>query len=353
MTNVVKISSHDELISSISHILGFTPRGMVCLAFGDGPTARLDIPESPEEMGEFVKTLTEVYLHRYHPGRVALVAYGEDGPGCVRALAALGGALVNSEVGGPEVGPMLWVNGEEWTEVLAGTRGTVDSGVRARIDAEFALMGGVMPAGRREDLVAAMQGDPTGVAEHMPAARAHALAMSVGGRLAELEWLGSRLDEFLGDQRTFSDVDAARVLSVIHHGWARDAAETRMTREAAGVFSGLWQDLVRRAPREVRDTPAALLALSSYLWGNGARAWVALDQVSGSHPLAELVAFAVEQAIDPRELERALQLAGSGALMQQAALRDAAERKRPGHDQNTHNVPGVHVTGPSSSAPGR
>ena len=55
MTNTLKISSHDELISSIPHTLGFTPRGMVCLAFGDGPTARLDIPESPEEMGEFLQ----------------------------------------------------------------------------------------------------------------------------------------------------------------------------------------------------------------------------------------------------------------------------------------------------------
>ena len=35
MTNMLKIRSHDELISSIPHTLGFTPRGMVCLAFGD------------------------------------------------------------------------------------------------------------------------------------------------------------------------------------------------------------------------------------------------------------------------------------------------------------------------------
>jgi hypothetical protein len=64
MTNVLKISSHDELISSIPHTLGFTPRGVVCLAFGDGPTARLDLPESPEEMGGFLQVLTDVYLRR-------------------------------------------------------------------------------------------------------------------------------------------------------------------------------------------------------------------------------------------------------------------------------------------------
>ena len=91
MTNVLKISSHDELIASIPHTLGFTPQGMVCLAFGGGPTARLDIPESPAEMEEFLQVLSDVYLHQHHPRRVALVAYGEDGPGCVQALAAFGG----------------------------------------------------------------------------------------------------------------------------------------------------------------------------------------------------------------------------------------------------------------------
>lgn len=190
MTNVLKISSHDELIAFIPHTLGFTPRGMVCLALGGGPTARLDIPESPDEMGEFVQVLSDVYLHQHHPRRVALVAYGEDGPGCVQALAALGEALVSGERRGPDVGPMLWVNGEEWTDVLEGTRGTVDPGARARIAAEFALLGRVMPVDRREDLAAAMQGDPTAVAQLLPVAKARVLHMDVAARRTEVDWLG-------------------------------------------------------------------------------------------------------------------------------------------------------------------
>src|SRR5688500_5526643 len=132
MTNVLKIGSHAELIASIPHTLGFTPQGMVCLAFGGGPTARLDIPESPEEMVEFLQVLSDIYLHQHHPRRVALVAYGDDGSACVQALAALGEALVSGEGRGPDVGPMLWVNGEEWTDVLDGTRGTVDPGAPRR-----------------------------------------------------------------------------------------------------------------------------------------------------------------------------------------------------------------------------
>ena len=112
-------------------------------------------------MGEFVRILSDVYLHQHHPRRVALVAYGEDGPGSVQALAALGEALVGGDGRGPDVGPMLWVNGEQWTDVLDGTRGTVDPGARAHMDAEFALLGRVMPVARREDLVATTQCDPT------------------------------------------------------------------------------------------------------------------------------------------------------------------------------------------------
>jgi hypothetical protein len=333
MTNVLKISSHDELVSSIPHTLGFTPQGMVCLAFGDGPTARLDIPESPEEMGEFLQALTDVYLHRHHPDRVALVAYGEDGRACVQALASLGEAL-------------------EWTDLLEGTRGTVDPGTRARIDAEFALMGRVMPVGRREDLAAAMQGDPTAVAEQLPAAEARALDMDRAARRSEVEWLGARLDQFRRDREYLSDGDAARVLAALHDSGARDAAVFSMSREDAPVFSEFWQDLVRRAPSEVRDSPATMLALSSFLEGKGAQAWTALDQLSESDPLADLLTAALEQAVDPREWDRAAP-AAAGALMQQAALRDTAAQERRAHDQDAHNAPGVNGAGPESSAPGR
>ena len=257
-------------------------------------------------MGEFLQALTDVYLHRHHPRRVALLAYGEDGRACVRALGALGEALVNGEVRGPDVGPMLWVNGEEWTDLLEGTRGTVEPGARARIDAEFALMGRVMPVGRREDLAAAMQGEPTAVAEHLPAAEARVLDMDAAALRAEVGWLGARLNQFRRSREYLSDGDAARVLAVLHDSCARDAAVFSMSREDAPVLSEFWQDLVRRTPSEVRDSPATMLALSSFLEGKGAQAWTALDQLSESDPLADLVVQALEQAVDPREWDRAV-----------------------------------------------
>jgi hypothetical protein len=176
--------------------------------------------------------------------------------------------------------------------------------------------------------------------------------MDVAARRAEVEWLGARLDQFRRDREYLSNGDAARVLAVLHDSAARDAAVFSMSREDAPVFSEFWQDLVRRAPSEVRDSPATMLALSSFLEGKGAQAWTALDQLSESDPLADLVAAALEQAVHPREWDRAVP-AAAGALMQQAALSDTFAQERRAHDQDASNAPGVNGAGQESSAPGR
>jgi hypothetical protein len=355
MTSSLKISSHAELIASIPHMLGFTPaESMVCLAIGDGPTTRLDLPGSPKEMGDWLRTLTDVYLNRHHPRRVALVAYGDEGRRCIEALAALGEALDRDEVRGPDVGPVLWVNGEQWTDLLEGTRGTVDPSARARIDAEFALRGRVMPAAGREDLATAMKGDPSNVAECLSTARERFGDLDDLGLRGEVEWFGAQLGRFHRDREYLSDVDAARVLVAISDTGIRDAAVLTMSREDAAISSELWQDLVRRAPAEVRDTPATLLALSSFLEGRGAQAWVALDQLSTNNRLGDLVAAALTHAVDPREWDKAVP-AAAGTLMQQAALRDTSAPGRRTHDQpaaETH-LPGSTDPDPFGPSVGR
>ena len=55
--------------------------------------------------------------------------------------------------------------------------------------------------------------------------------------------------------RDHADVDAARVLAVIHDSGARNVAEMRMTGENAPVYSEFWHDLVRRAWPERLGSP--------------------------------------------------------------------------------------------------
>ena len=60
-------------------------------------------------------------------------------------------------------------------------------------------------------------------------------------------------------------------------------------------------------PDEVRTAPASLLAFGSWLSGDGAMAWCALDHVPQGKPyaLGNLVATAIERGLHPREWEAA------------------------------------------------
>lgn len=349
MNDVLRVSSHDELIAFVPHALGFAPQGMVCLAIGGGPIARVDIPELDEHLDGFIDVLTEVYLHQHRPRQIALVAYGDDESTCHRALAALHTALTRSGRG-PQVGPVLWVDGDRWNDLIAGTTGTVSSSARTRMDAEFTLLGRRAPAETREQLAAALHGDPTDVSKLMPEATARLLGLDPTALRVEREWLGARVDTFVRDRELLSDHDAARVLAVLHDTGARDAVESRMSRDHAAALSDLWSDLVRRAPADVRDAPAVMLALSSYLGGNGAQAWIALDQMTGPHPLAEAVATALERAIDPRVLEQAFRAEATSALLQRAGLSVTPTQTHQSVHQR-QSTPGVER--PNSDQPGR
>jgi len=351
--NTITFRSHDDLISAVPHFLRFHPEGMVCVPLsGDGPVARLDLPPTPKEMEPFLQTLSDTYLRRHPTQRIALLAYGDNAKACIEALSELGDRLANGQHR-PDVDPVLWVNGDEWFDVLTGTSGTVDPSARARMDAEFALMGRVRPSGSRTDLAAALQGDPAPVAAHLAAAQERLKEMDLSGFNTEVEWLGSRLDKFTENRQPLSDVDAARTVAAIQSGTARDAVLIRLTRASAPVHTDLWRDLVRRSPEEVRDQAACILALSSYMDGDGGHAWVALDQIEGARPaLAEVVRTALEHAVRPEVLERMFHDPSRGsASMQQAVLRNQPTQGLRGHEHNNTSNRGIE--GPGSASPSR
>jgi hypothetical protein len=86
----------------------------------------------------------------------------------------------------------------------------------------------------------------------------------------------------------------------------RDALWEDMSRETATSHTALWTDLTRRAPDEVRTPAATLLAFSSWLGGNGAKAWCALDQIPDGPPysMASLVATVLQDGVNPAVWEQ-------------------------------------------------
>lgn len=343
------INSHGDLVAYVPNMLSFHPdNSMVCLSLDGGPSCRVDLPESPEDMSEFLDSLCDIYLRRHPARQVALLAFGQSGPDCLEALGALAEAL-SRHGRGPNLAAMLWVNGDEYFDVLEGTPGTVDPSSRLRMAAEFVARGKEQPTGRRSDLAAALQGDPAPVAVLLPRAAKRMALMDIAELHAETEWFATRLEVFLADRKPLSDAEAVRVLAALGEGGVRAAAEMRMTCADAAVHTEFWHDLVRRAPEEARAMPATMLALSAYLDGQGARARVALDQIAGERPpLANLVEGIVDQAVNPRELERVMRAAAAGTVMQQAALRDQVTHARKAHDTTNRGI-----DGPTTSAPGR
>ncbi|MDP3890109.1 DUF4192 family protein, partial [Nocardioides sp.] len=85
-----------------------------------------------------------------------------------------------------------------------------------------------------------------------------------------------------------------------------DALWEDMSRENSTSHMAIWTDLTRRGPDGVRAAPASMLGFASWLHGDGAKAWCALDQVPAERPysMAAIVASALQIGIHPRELER-------------------------------------------------
>lgn len=195
------------------------------------------------------------------------------------------------------------MDGSQWVSLTTGQGGGVDPEVVSRLAAEAVASGQTLPAASRDSLAAQLRGDPSGVAAHLPAAQQRATGIGTDpARLAaEARWITDTVARFVDHQHRLSDPAAARMLADLGHTALRDTAWVPMRRAHAAAHVALWTDLTRRAPAEVRTPVAGLLAFASWLSGDGAKAWVAIDQIPdpSSHRLAELVATALNNGVPP------------------------------------------------------
>ena len=152
---------------------------------------------------------------------------------------------------------------------------------------------------------------------------------------AEREWALHRLEEFLDDGTRLADRDAARLLVAVQTTSTRDALWEKMTLENSAAHQSLWVDMTRRAPDEVRAPAASLAAFASWLSGDGAKAWCALDEVptDQNYPMAAIVAGALEGALPPSEWESRRSLItglSAGLDLEGLDLEDLDESYTPG-----------------------
>ena len=297
------VQSPDELLAAVPHVLGFKPEeSIVLVPFRPGlPITRVNLPTNAADREEVWDALSGPYGRHARPGaRLAIVCFTQDRRSAELASQHLSNRL---ETVGITTHIRLWSDGERWREFNTGQTGLQTEATAERIAAATVLSGAAQPAANRASLAASVVGDREPITQLLPAARA-AAAVSTPG--AERDWALDRLEQFHTDGNRLSDGDGARMLVAMETIRTRDALWEDMSRENHTSHLALWNDLTRRAPDEVRAAPASMLGFASWLHGDGAKAWCALDQVPADRPysMAAIVASALQNGIHPREWDR-------------------------------------------------
>lgn len=345
MAQTLRIRTHDELIALIPHRLGFHPRdSIVVMTLGQEslPTVRVDIPYTPADRDEMLDAVVRPYAAHAPAGtNVAIVCLSDEPADAERASRYLAAGL---EDAGVNPALRLWANDDRWVDLDGGATGPRSTDAANRIDAAFVMGGVAGPAASRESMAASLVGDQKPVATALPEARDAARASDP---MSERDWALGRLGTFQADGNRLDNTDAARMLLGIGSVKARDALWEDMSRDNAHTHVALWSDLTARAPDDVRTPAATMLAFSSWLSGDGAKAWCALDQIPDgqrSYPMAQLVAGVLQLGAHPDQWDQA-RASGPGSA--------TTDRSSPGQRHERNNIPGQNQNRPGPAAPGR
>lgn len=332
----LSVGNPDELLAAIPHLLGFTPEeSIVFLPLQSGlPVARVDIPRTARDRETVWGSIRDVF-NRYAVPATSI------GIVCVTADRWLGEQVAEdftARLDSIDIATRVrvWADGMQWRDLDSGVTGRQSEAARERVAALTVMNGRVQPAASRDSLAMSLVGDRAPVANVL--AEVRAVAAETTPR-AEGTWALGRVKQFQADGVRLTDVEAARLLLAVDSTPTRDSVWRGMSRANVSSHVALWTDLTRRAPDEVRAAPASLLGFASWLSGDGAKAWCALDQVPPGkpYPLAGLVATAVQRGVHPREWEAATSRAtersvghapGLDAL--QSSVRQSPARPAPG-----------------------
>lgn len=350
----VQLSDPGEVAASVPHLLGFRPRESVVAISLTGPsghrvglTARADIP--PKAHAAAVAAMLVRSLRSDHARGVLLVVVSDvdddhselpaalSHRGLVREVAAaftaadilVRDALLVREgrwwsydcphrCCAPEAGTLL-PEGVSELEVAAVATGNVVEPDRAALGRRIAPPAD--PAGR--DAMAAIC---IGVAREsvdrmLSAGKEAASAQSWAVVKAALARCRPGAP---GARERLSDREIAGIVCGVRDPVVRDRALTLALGGDADAAEQLWTECTRRAPMPLDVVPATLLAVSTWLRGDGAMADVALSRALAGDPgyaLARLLREALAVCVPPSELR---------ALLQQAARAPAGPPDR--HD---------------------
>jgi hypothetical protein len=332
----VRLSDLGELAASIPHLLGFRPHESVLLVSLTDPaggrvglTVRADIPPA-EHTGAVAGVLTRGVLTD-RPGGVLLAVVSESPdvreiPGGGEGLPHRGLvhqvvlALAAHRVPVPDA--ILVRDGRWWSYdcphpcCAPGSGTPLPTGVT---ELEVAAVATGMVVEKDRDGLAGRIAPPDPRARNAMAAACARIAVACSEAVLEHGWDAvaeqswTAVLEALARSRPgvpvarvrLTDEEVARLLWGLRDRAVRDRALELALGPDAAAAEQLWTECTRRAPAPLDAAPATLLAVSTWLRGDGAMADVALTRALAGDPgyaLARLLAQALAGCMRPAEL---------------------------------------------------
>lgn len=294
----------EDLLAFVPVAIGFDPAASVVLLSVEGQRpfhARIALPDDESDVDEVVEALLRpARLHAVT--RVVFVVYDDDTAVADEVAWSLHEAFCAA---GIEVVDVLRVHDDHYFAVLPGRPQSAYRGVPFdSTDHPFtaqAVFGGRVTHTSREALAATIEADVTG-------AEAVDRALSTARMLPP-----ERIRPLVVEQartRTPAPVETVAALTLtLTDAHRRDEAWQWLRRHNARDYVDFWSNIVRRAPHDLVPGPAAVLALTAWLAGDGALAWCAVDRaraVEPAHSLAGLVADLLMSATSPDSWDEVL-----------------------------------------------
>lgn len=315
-----------EVIASLPPLLGFRPaNSLIVLGLGgaDGtqvrPAVRLDLP-APEHEPDVVQALMHVFEE--NPVRAVNIIVVGRHPSQSPASGSpphrrLVGLLFEAfPVLGPQVHHAAWAAeiraGAPWCcyvdQDCSGMLPDESSTVAAAV---FAA-GGHVTFDSREDLADQLAPDDEAAVRRragLVTAELDALDPSVSSKEVLEDGLAvvrAALGRVRRGDLSFSDPQVVELALALSTTAVRDAClALAVVPHASAVAERLWLELVRRTPPPERAEPAALLAFSAYLGGEGALAGIAVANAVEANPanvLAGLLSRCLTAGLPPERL---------------------------------------------------
>ncbi|CAA9400404.1 MAG: hypothetical protein AVDCRST_MAG60-2067 [uncultured Nocardioides sp.] len=287
----------EDLLAFVPVAIGFTPADSVVMLIVDGTRpfhARIDLPDDEDDVDQVVEALLRP-ARQHGAARVVFVVYDDDTTIADETAWSLHCAFTEA---GIDVFEVLRVHDDRYFAVLPGREPSAYRGVafeaRHHRFAAQSVFGGRVTHESRAALAATLTRDATAAAQVEAALEDSDPLTPHQVRAVVTEHAAAR-------SAPAPEVVAALVLSLLD-GSVRDEAWRWLTRPTAADHVDFWSDVVRRSPEALVPGPAAVLAFTAWLAGQGALAWCAVDRaraVDPQHSLAELVADMLISATAP------------------------------------------------------